>query len=279
MAIGGITYYMSMMDKSKSVLQNIDFLFFSANAPLKREFNDLYSALFKNSSPHIDVVAALATKLMGLTRQELLNETKLPDNGAFSTVLEELEQCGFIRRYEPYINRPNFAAYRRKNNVLYQLVDFYTLFYYNFVKYNNFQDEKFWTSSYNTPLHNAWAGFSFEMLCLAHVKQIKQALGISGIQASVCSWRGKQDAGGAQIDLVIDRKDDTINLCEIKYAKDEFEVTKDYEEKLRNKINTFAKATETKKALMMTMITTYGLKHNAHSAMVQCELTADDLFG
>ena len=278
MAIGGIPYYMSMMDKTKSVSQNIDNLFFASNAPLKEEFNDLYKALFKNASAHIDVVTALATKQMGLTRQELLAITKQADNGAFGTVLEELEQCGFIRTYEPFSNKILVNNKRQKNNIIYQLVDFYTLFYFNFVKQNSYKDEHFWTTSYNSPLHNTWAGFSFEMLCLSHINQIKKALGIWGIQALICSWRGKNDDNRTQIDLLIDRKDDTINLCEMKYTKEEFEITKEYEVNLQNKVNTFAQSTETKKTILLTMITTHGIKENIHSGSIQNQLTLNDLF-
>lgn len=278
MAIGGIPYYMSMMDKSKSVSQNIDYLFFSKDAPLREEFNDLYRALFKNASPHIEIVTALATKQKGLSRLELLKITKLPDNGAFGTMLEELEQCGFIRIYEPFTNKITTGSKRQKNNVVYQLVDFYTLFYFSFVKQNRYQDECFWTTSYNSPMHNTWAGLSFEMLCLNHINPIKKALGISGVHTLICSWRGKAANSGSQIDLLIDRKDETINICEMKYAKDKFEITKDYEAKLINKTNTFANSTETKKTLLLTMISTYGVKVNAHSGIVQSEITLDDLF-
>jgi AAA+ ATPase superfamily predicted ATPase len=278
MAVGGIPYYLSMMDKSLSASQNIDQLFFSDNAPLKEEFNDLYRALFKNASPHIAVVTALATKQIGLNRKELLALTKLTDNGAFGIVLEELEQCGFIRTYEPFSTKASVAISRQRNNVVYQLVDFYTLFYFNFVKQNRYHDEHFWTSSYNSPLHNSWAGFSFEMLCLSHINAIKHALGISGVQTCVCSWRGQGNKGGAQIDLIIDRKDDTINICEMKFAKAEFEISKDCEEKLTQKVNAFASATGTRKTLLLTLITTYGIKHNMHSGIVQRELMLEDLF-
>lgn len=276
MTLGGIPYYMSMMDKSKSVAQNFDNLFFSVNAPLKDEFNDLYRALFKKSTSHISVVTALAAKQSGMNRQELLRLTKLADNGAFGTVLDELEQCGFIRVYEPFSNRAHTVASRKKNNLVYQLVDFYTLFYFKFVRQNRYLDEHFWTSSYNSPLHNTWAGFSFEMLCLSHITQIKQALGISGVQSLVCSWRSKDNA--AQIDLLIDRKDETINLCEIKYAKGEFEISREYESDLNNKLDVFSTESGTRKSLMLTMITTNGVKSNTHSGIVQKEIVLDDLF-
>ncbi|MDO4165747.1 MAG: ATP-binding protein [Bacteroides sp.] len=280
MAMGGIPYYMSMLDRSKSLAQNIDRLFFEDNAPLREEFNDLYRALFKNASPHIAVVTALATKGKGMTRQELLDTTKLTNNGAFSTVLEELEHCGFIRLYQPFGSARLNDDKRLRNDTLFQLQDFYTLFYFHFVRGNRYGDEHFWSASLNSPLHHTWIGLSFEMLCLSHLKQIKQALGISGVQTLACSWRSTKSTTekGAQIDLLIDRKDDTINVCEMKYSKDTFEIDKEYEEKLQNKLNAFVRETATKKSLLLTMITTYGVKPNAHSGIVQSEIVLDDLF-
>lgn len=278
MVMGGIPYYLSKMDKGKSLSQNIDYLFFSANAPLKEEFNDLYRALFKNASPHIAIVTALATKSKGLSRQEILDITALSDNGAFGTMLEELEQCGFIRLYEPFGNVRTTYNQKQKRDTIYQLTDFYTLFYFSFVKNNRYRDEKFWTTSLNSPLHNTWSGLSFEKLCLSHLKQIKFALGISGVQALACSWRSSTQTPGAQVDLVIDRKDETINICEMKYAKDIYEITKEYEDKLTNKINAFSSETGTKKSLLLTMITTYGIKENTHSNVIQSQVVLDDLF-
>ena len=274
MATGGIPYYLSLMDKSMSLAQNLDRLFFSRNAALKDEFNDLYKALFKNAAPHIAVVTALAGKGEGLTRLEILEITGLTDNGALSLVLEELEQCGFIRRYLPFSPEKR----QRKNGVLYQLVDFYTLFYYRFIRNNQYQDEHYWTSSLNSPTYRTWSGLSFEMLCLTHLNQIKKALGISGIQANACSWRSSSSDNAAQIDLLIDRKDDTINLCEMKYSKGPFVIDKEYFAKLQNKLDAFTAETSTRKSLMLTMVTNCGLKHNSYSDIVQKELVLDDLF-
>lgn len=279
MVMGGIPYYLSMMDKSKSLAQNIDQLFFSDNAELKDEFNDLYRALFKKSADHIAVVTALATKGAGLTRQELVKTSGCTDNGAFSTVLEELEQCGFIRLYEPFStsNRIGNDA-RIKRNTLYQLVDFYTLFYFRFIKYNKYQETTFWTSSQNSPMHHVWMGLSFEMLCLNHVDKIKQALGISGVQTLVCSWRSNNLEKGSQIDLLIDRKDETVNICEMKFYNGPFEISKEYGEKLQEKLRVFAEETKTSKSLLLTLITSFGLKQNKYSDIVQKQITMDDLF-
>lgn len=277
MVMGGIPYYLSMMDKSKSLAQNIDQLFFADNAELKDEFNDLYRALFKKSADHIAVVTALATKGMGMTRQELVKVSGGKDNGAFSTVLEELEQCGFIRLYEPFSTANKMTSdIRQKRNTLFQLVDFYTLFYFRFIKHNKYQDSCFWSSSQNSQLYHTWAGLSFEMLCLNHIDKIKHALGISGVQTLVCSWRNTEK--GTQIDLLIDRKDETINICEMKFYKSEFEISKEYEEKLSEKLRIFTEETKTSKSLLLTLITSFGLKQNKHSDIVQKQITMDELF-
>ena len=279
MVMGGIPYYLSMMDKSKSLAQNIDQLFFADNAELKDEFNDLYRALFKKSADHIAVVTALATKGMGMTRQELVKASGGKDNGAFSTVLEELEQCGFIRLYEPFSTTNKMTSdIRQKRNTLFQLVDFYTLFYFRFIRHNKYQDSSFWSSSQNSQLYHTWAGLSFEMLCLNHIDKIKHALGISGVQTLVCSWRSSNTEKGAQIDLLIDRKDETINICEIKFYKSEFEISKEYEEKLLEKLRIFTEETKTSKSLLLTLITSFGLKQNKHSDIVQKQITMNDLF-
>ena len=250
MIMGGIPYYMSLMDRSKSLAQNIDTLFFSRNAELKDEFRDLYQALFKNAGPHIKVITALSPQGMGLTRKEILG-VKFPRN----------------RR-------------RQDSSSVYQLIDFYTLFYFKFIDQNSYKDEHFWTTSVNSPLYNTWCGLSFEMLCLYHIKQIKQALGISGVQTLACSWRSKGDdsKNGVQIDLLIDRKDETINLCEMKYSKDKFEITSSEEQKLTARLDTFRAETGTRKSVLLTLITTNGLKHNIHSGIVQSEVTLEDLF-
>ena len=279
MVMGGIPYYLSMMDKSKSLAQNIDQLFFADNAELKDEFNDLYRALFKKSNDHIAVVTTLATKGIGMTRQELVKASGVTDNGAFSTVLEELEQCGFIRLYEPFsTSNKTVADIRQKRNTLFQLVDFYTLFYFRFVKYNKYQDPHFWSSSQNSSMYHTWIGLSFELLCLNHVEKIKQALGISGVQALVCSWRSNLSEKGVQIDLLIDRKDETVNICEMIFYNGPFEISKEYEEKLQEKIRVFAEETKTRKSLILTLITSYGLKPNKHSDIVQKQITMDELF-
>ncbi|MCL2598182.1 MAG: ATP-binding protein, partial [Paludibacter sp.] len=187
-----------------------------------------------------------------------------------SKMLEELELCDFIHSY--------YSFGKQKKNKLYQLVDFYTLFYLNFIKNQPTTDENYWTNIIDNPLHRAWSGYAFEQLCLMHAPQIRRKLGISGVMTYSSSWRSKDSELGAQIDLVIDRRDRVINLCEMKYADNEFTITKEYDKVLRNKRSVFKEETHTRKTVHTTMITTYGVKHNEYWGNIQSEVTLDDLF-
>lgn len=270
MAMGGVPYYLSLMQKGASVAQNIDSLFFAQNAPLGNEFDNLYKSLFANSDDYIRIVEALSKKMKGLSRGEIISATKLTSNGELTKTLRNLENCGFIRSY--------VAFGKKERDKLFQLTDFYTLFHFRFAKGNRNADENFWTNTIGTPTYNTWAGYSFEMLCLCHLRQMKKALGIAGVQTEVSSWRSSSIEPGAQIDLVIDRNDKIITLCEMKYAADHYAISKSYEEELRHKRSAFITETKTRKAVHLTMVTTYGLRRNEYSEGIQREVTLDDLF-
>ena len=155
---------------------------------------------------------------------------------------------------------------------------FFTLFYLKQVKDNNIE-ENYWTTRLDAPSHRAWSGYAFEQVCLHHIPQIKAALGISGVATSVSSWVGETDGKKTgQIDLIIDRRDEVINLCEMKYSLNEYDITPTYMQKLNDRAEEFRKSTKTKKALHLTFVTINGVKHNAQWSMIQNEVTADDLF-
>lgn len=272
MIMGGIPFYLSQLDEELTYTQNIDNLFFRKRAVLWDEFDHLYKTLFSNSEQHIKVVEALSSKRIGLTKKEILEKTKLPNNGLFSKVLENLVNSGFVRVYPFYGNK--------SLKTLYQLADFYTMFYYKFLKNKDGKDESFWTNGIGSPSRNAWAGFTFEQLCKDHIKQIKQKLGITGVLTEESSWflQGDKENEGAQIDMIIDRKDRVINLCEIKFSSREYEIDKAYQKNLIDKIELFRKSTGTKKNLRLTFITTFGIKQNMYSSRVQSEIILDDLF-
>ena len=270
MIFGGIPFYLSLMDKGLSLSQNIDIMCFTKQGGLSDEFNNLYSSLFKHSENHIKIVSELCKKNKGLTRTEIISSTKLPDGGGLSKTLEELEQCGFINKYN--------AFEKKSKNVMYRLVDFYTLFYINFIQNNKYNDDHFWTNFTENAKHRAWSGYAYEQVCMLHVKQIKHALGISGVLTKIASWQSINSNDGAQIDLLIDRNDGIINICEIKFSNAEFTITKQYDLTLRNKKAVFVSETKSRKAIHLSMITTYGVKQNEYWGNIQSEIKMDDLF-
>jgi uncharacterized protein len=273
MILGGIPYYLNYLDSRISLAQNIDRLLFNPNGKLYDEFNNLYSSLFKGSENYVKVVSALSKKGKGLTRKEIINETGILSGNGLTTILENLGSCGFIRKYI------NYGSSTR--NSLYQLIDFFTLFYFRFLSSSSFRNLQSWAGLQRTPSFYAWAGYSFELLSLIHVDQIKKCLGISGVLSKTYSWRSisedSEDAG-SQVDLVIDRNDNTINLCEMKFSENEFSIDKDYEKNLRNKIATFMKETKSHKSIQLTFVTTYGVKKNSYSGIMQNEILLDDLY-
>ena len=277
MIMGGIPYYLSLLKKRFSLSQNIDNLFFKSRGELWDEFEHLYSTLFLNSDNYVKIVKTLSKKRYGLTRNEIIKETKLPSNGALSKMLSNLVDSGFVRISAFYGNT--------KKDVLYQLSDYYTAFYFHFVKENYGVDEHFWSNSQDNPAKTAWIGLTFEQLCKDHIKQIKQKLGISGVLSREYAWfvkAGKDEDGteqaGAQIDLLIDRRDKVVNICEMKFSASDFEINKSYDRDLRNKIERFRSTTNCRKSIQITMVTTYGVKRNKYSNIVGNQVKLEDLF-
>ena len=283
MVLGGVPFYLEKLNKGEGVAQNIDRLLFDEDGELHDEFQSLYNSLYKNATNHIKIVTALATKGHGLTRQELIEKTKLSANGKFSLMLEELKSCGFIRSYEPYLSvntrsRETGTIDHQSPVTLYQLVDPFTLFHFQVMRKADAHDPNYWSNNQNSHVYSTWSGLSFEMLCLNHVEQIKMALGISGITANAFSWLGKGKDRSAQIDLLIDRADKTINICEMKFYNKPYAMTAKDEDDIERKVSSFIEATHTDKNIIVTMITAKGLERNEHSEGVQKELTLDQLF-
>lgn len=267
MCLGGIPYYLDLIKKGKSTAQVINDLCFSANGKLKNEFQNLYGSLFKKEANYIKIVESLAAKNIGLSREEILKFSKLPNGGGTTRMLDELEQSGFIRKYSGY------GKYIR--NSLYQLSDFFSMFYVKFMKKATSSEAQFWLNSDDSPAYRNWAGYAFEKVCIYHEKQIKMALGIAAVQTQTYAWQ----TNGAQIDLVIERRDGIINIFEIKFSINEFLIDKKYDATLRNKLGLFKQVTNTKKAVHLVMITTYGIKENEYAhAVLQNSITINRLF-
>jgi uncharacterized protein len=270
MAMGGIPYYLDAVRSDFSASQNIQFLFFEKNGLLRNEFFNLYRSIFKKYEIYEKIVATLATKTQGLQRNEIIDLAKMSSGGTLTKALSDLEESGFISSYKALDNK--------SNHIIYRLSDFYTAFYMKFIK-DGFDGQNAWLNLLDNPTYRAWQGFSFEQICLSHTTQIKKALGINGIASNDTSWRSVGEEKNAQIDLLIDRRDQVINICEAKFSTDVFAISKEYSEKLRSKIAVFKHSSKTKKAVFLTMITTYGVEKNKYfNALVQNEVIMDDLF-
>ena len=270
MIFGGIPYYLSLMSKSLGFTQNVDKLCFREGGALRDEYELLYRSLFRNPEGHMAVVEALAKKRAGISRDAILKGSGLTDGGGFTRILRELEISGFIRRYNGYG--------KKKRDALYQLTDPFTVFLLRFIKDTAAVDTPFWSVYIDDGSHRAWTGYAFEQVALAHIEQIKRKLQIAGVLSRQYSWRSSGSVPGAQIDLVIDRNDGVINLCEIKYCRDEYMIDAAYEKQLQKRTEMFRRETGTRSALHTTFITTYGLALNEHSAHVQSVVTMEDLF-
>lgn len=273
MALGGVPYYWSQLKRGLSLPQNMNQLFFSDNAALEGEYDNLYAALFAKPEQYIRIIEALCDATNGLSRDALSKASGVANSGDFTKKLTELENCGFIRKYVAY-------GYKSRN-CLYQLIDNYTLFYHKFLK-NKPSDEHYFEHEFNSPSVRAWSGLAFERVCLQHIPQIKQALGISGVYTEVNAWSCKEDLDngifGSQIDLLIVRKDQVINVCEMKYAENEYVVDKKFDKAMRRKISDFIKSTKTKYSIHATLISASEVMDNSYSGNLQSIITAEVLF-
>jgi AAA+ ATPase superfamily predicted ATPase len=275
LAIGGIPHYLDHVEKGKSAAQNIQALCFAKDGILKNEFNNLYPALFNHASKHIKIIKALASKATGLDRQEILKKTNMTNGGGFSTILNELESSGFIGTFEPLM--------KKKKDTLYRLTDEYSLFYLTFMEAHKNSNQANWMTISQGQPYKIWCGYAFENLCIKHVDAIKEALGIAGVQTTVNSFLHRKNETypkGFQIDMLLDRQDNIINICEMKFYADEYSINKNYAGILRTKREGLKQVTKTKKMVHTTFVTTFGvLENNYKLDTVDTDFTIDIFFG
>ena len=272
MFTGGVAYYLSLFNTNESFAQNIDRLYFSENGEMRREYRRLFKTLFNAAEPYMRLVEILAQKKQGLTRKEIIKAMKAEKGGTLSEQLQNLKECGFIRKY---MVREKKVI--KENGSIYQLVDPFTLFHLYFESKAK-RDSRFWENHLNTSVINTWLGLSFEKVCLLHTKQIKEALKIDGISTQQYSWRSKNSDPAVQIDMIIDRADGMINLCEIKYSEADYTLTESEYKKIENRATAFASETGTRKGIFKTLITASPIKKNQYSESFPVKLTADCLF-
>ena len=270
MVFGGIPYYMDLMDREYSVSQNVDRLCFRPEGALADEYREIFASLFDKPELYMDIVAALAQKASGMNRYDIVKKTGCSDGGTLTKVLDDLERCGFVRKFSIYGKRAKGAVF--------QLIDPFTLFCLKQMQGNVTHGGSFWTNSLRSGERNAWNGYAFEIVCFWHIPQIKKRLGISGVSTSIFAWRSHKAIPGAQIDMVIDRMDGIVNLCEMKYSSERFSIDRKYAERLSEKAAAFAQETNSRKALHTTFVTIYGLAETGYRHSAQSEITLDDLF-
>jgi len=272
MSMGGIPFYLKEIEKGKSVPQLIDEICFSRQGLLSGEYDQLYYSLFRNAELHTAIIEALAVRPQGLTRTEIAQATQMNESHLTRT-LDELEECDFICRYPPFLNL--------KKEGIFKLADLYSLFYLKFIQPNQGNANQVWEQLSKSPSYTTWSGYAFENICLLHVDQIKAALGISGVftQQSAWKFKGNDLMPGAQVDMVIDRADQIIHLCEAKFTRDHYAITHDYADKLRLRKSIFKQATRTKKAIFTTLLTTYpAIKNKHYLEDVDNEIPMEKLF-
>ena len=269
MAVGGVAYYLNLVKKGKSSTEIISDLFFTENAPLMTEFHRLFNSLYDNPHRHLEVIRVLATVREGLTKIELFRRVKsLSPGGSAVSVLQELENCGFLMSIPPYG--------KKKKDTFYRLIDEFSLFYLKWVNGIKRVGEYYWVQKKSSQSYHTWSGYAFENLCFQHYPQIVKAMGLSVVADAKSGWRGK----GAQIDLIIDRADKCINLCEIKFYDEQVVIDQNYAQTLQGKRVAFKNQTGTKKTLFTTLITTYGVKEEKfYFGAVDNQLSLDALFG
>jgi len=273
MAMGGIPQYLKQMSKGESVAQTIDKLCFARNGLLKTEFINLYRSLFAHADHHEAIVRALSKKAKGMSRAEVIDACGFTTGGWTTHLFEELEESGFITQYIPFD--------KTARDSIYNLTDEYSLFYLKFIENSRATGAGTWLRVSTGQSYNSWSGFAFEAICQKHVPQIKEALGIAGVYTEASAWRyiPKKSETGAQVDLLLDRQDHCINLCEMKFAGEEFVIDKKYAGELDSKVKVFKEQTLTKKTIFPTMITTYGTRQNIYyTGRILGEVVMEDLF-
>lgn len=270
MAMGGIPHYLEKILPGESVALALDRLCFTKDGFLRTEFDNVFASLFDQHENHEAIIKTLASVRKGLTRNEVLTKSKVKSGGTLTKTLSELEESGFIEKYLPY---------KGIKDSLFRLTDEYSMFFIKYIENTKPSKSGIWIKLFGQQSYKIWAGFSFETICMKHVDQIKEGLKISGINAIHGSWIEKNSHNSAQIDLLIDRDDNVINICEIKFYNSEYAIDKEYAKEIANKVNTFSASIKTKKSIFVTFITSYGLIANQYSNQyVQNELTMDHLF-
>lgn len=277
MATGGIAYYLSKLKKDLSAAQNIDELAFNKQGVLYQDFDILFLSIFENADLYADLIRIIAKSRYGISQTALLKQSKmLSSGGTAKQKLTDLEEAGFITSFLSYGHK--------KKGIYYRCIDEYVYFYLKWIEPFKKSATKFskasWTALRTIPSWKSWSGYAFETICMKHIEQIRNALNLDALSFAA-AWRheGKNEEDGAQIDLLFNRSDDAITICEIKYTEEPFKIDKEYFSQLRRKIEIYKKVTNTKKQIFLAFVTSSGLKPTVYSQEeVSAVVTLEDLF-
>ncbi len=274
MVMGGVPQYLKMIEPDESAAMAIDRICFTKDCFLNDEFKNLFKSLFDAATNHMAIIKLLAKKGKGLSRNEIIKACKLPSGGGTTQLLDELRESGFIEIYTPFG--------KNSKDSIYKLIDEYSIFYTKFIANEKLKGPGSWATYSSTPSYISWSGIAYETICMKHIQQIKQALGIMGVHTEHSLWRytpkDKNDFG-VQIDLLIDRQDECINICEMKFSRSEFEISKSYAKDLQKKLDVFQEKSKTRKTVFLTLVTTRGVKNLVnYKGLIQNEVKMDDLF-
>lgn len=280
MVTGGVPYYLEKIEKNFSASQNIEKLSFRKNSFLLGEFDNLFASLFEDHEINVELLRMISDNRSGVGQEELLKKIGKALHGESGLKkLKELQDADFIMGFKPH--------FHSKKGVYYKVIDEYTVFYFDWIEpirktlLERSLTKGYWDKKYNSPAWESWAGYAFEAICHKHIPQISKALNLSPT-AIPATWRyvplkGSKEEG-SQIDLLFDRDDDAITICEIKYTDEPFVINKAYAAKLQKKIDVFRKVTRTKKQIFLAFVSANGLKQNIYSEIVGGLVTLDNLF-
>lgn len=272
MAVGGIPYYLNYFEPKLGIYENIDKIFFSKIAPLKIEYDRLFASVFNNSNLAKKIVELLSTKNIGYTRGEIVKKLSIDNNKTTGDTLNALLSSDFVIKYRPLT--------KDRKTLYYKLIDPFCIFYLKFVKDATSLDIDLYSNEAQTQKVITYRGIAFENVCFNHIEQIKNAIKISSIRTnqSTFIYKAEEDKKGAQIDLIIERSDNIINLCEIKFYSNEFVNTKEKHLFLVNKNEALSMFIPKKQIIKNILITTFGIKENGYQWDYDKIITLDDLF-
>jgi uncharacterized protein len=271
MAFGGVPFYLYEVKIGESAAQCIERLCFADGGLLKNEFDNLYASIFNTPEAHIRIAKTLAQHPYGMEKTQLLKQAKITNSEASTKILDELVANDYLYYMIPYGKKANRGKYI--------LADFYSRFYFNFISNPKISN---WMSEIDSNTYKTWCGLAFEWLCHYHKKEILKGLGISGIRSYEISYLNVKDDNRkmtGQIDMLIDRADNVLNLCEIKFANDVYVLSKAEGENIRKKMWYLMDHLKRRKSIFPVMITTFGCEKNMHYlGLITHQLDLDCLF-